>query len=229
MKQITLLFILCATAISAQELTVLNGGTLSIDSNAQLFVNGLELQPSLNYDITGPNAFTTTQTPLSSPQSVSKIIQLSNPIKNYQGNVKFYYQNAVMNNIQESDLQLGIKESEMDWVIVDSNLDTTLKVIDFNFEKPSEFYGVTAFEKSTLSTESFDSSTLQIFPNPTASLLQVNYRNDLTIEVFNLLGSSILKTSSKTVDLSNLSTGTYLIKLTDVQTDASIFKQIIKK
>jgi len=228
MKKITFLIVLFATVASAQELTVLTGGTLSMNSGALLYFDGMELQPSINYDLKGPNNFTSLESPLPNPQGIGKFIEFSNPITNYTGKVVLYYQSSDLNELEELDLKLATKDSETAWDILDSNLDLDLKKMNFTFENPVTLYGLTATRKQTLSNASFDEATLKIFPNPTTSILQINYKNDLQIEVYDFLGSSLLKTDNKSIDLSNFSTGTYLIKISDLKTNSSLFKKIIK-
>ena len=229
MKKITLLlFILIAGIGSAQELTLTQGGFLSIDSGALLYMNGMELKPSTNYDLTGPNSVAITNTPLSDPQSISKVVDLSSPLENYLGNISFYYQDSELNNIEASDLELAIMDVKTEWQLVNSDLDTDLKKVDYTFDTPITIYGLTASKKRTLNSSIFQDGSLQVFPNPTSSILNINYSSELDIEIFSVLGSSLMNTTGNKIDLSGLSTGTYLVKLSDPQTNNTIFKKIIK-
>lgn len=229
MKKITLLLFLFATVVSAQDMTFKSGGSLSIESGAFLYLNGLELQPSVNYQFDGPNNITTVETPLSDPISIKKVMEFSNPMVNYVGKVSFNYQNSDLNNLDESDLELIFKNTDMDWVDVNSKLNLDVKTIDHTFNNPVNIYGFTAIEKQTLGIANFDQKTLQVYPNPTTSLLQVNFNNEVEFEVYNLLGSSLIKKTGKSIDLSNLSAGTYLVKVSNLQNDSSVYKKIIKR
>ncbi|WP_194851180.1 T9SS type A sorting domain-containing protein [Nonlabens antarcticus] len=229
MNKITFLIVLFASVVSAQDFTVMEGGTLSISSGKMLYLNGIELRPSIDYNLANPTNFSVINTPLSSPHSISNVVELSNPLENYQGNITFYYQNSELNDLKESDLELVVMDSGSDWINLESSIDLDIKSFEFTFDNPVSIFGVTAVEKQTLSSTDFDELSLKVFPNPTTSLVEVNYKNSLQIEVFDLLGSSLLKTKNNSVDLSNFSSGMYLMKIMDVQTNKSLLKKIIKK
>jgi len=82
----------------------------------------------------------------------------------------------------------------------------------------------------TLATPSFDNAAqISVYPNPTNGILNVSVSESLSsIEVYNVLGSLVKKSqNSNQVDISELSAGSYLAKIT--ATDGrSITKKIMK-
>lgn len=71
----------------------------------------------------------------------------------------------------------------------------------------------------TLSTSEFESNAFRVYPNPVKDMLNLSYTQNITnVEVFNMLGQQVAtKTVNATqgqVDMSNLATGTYLVKVT---------------
>lgn len=77
---------------------------------------------------------------------------------------------------------------------------------------------VRVFENTSLSTTDFDSSSLSFYPNPSTDV--VNFSSSTTIEsitIYNVLGQEVFSknTDSKefSIDISNLSIGTYVAKL----------------
>lgn len=69
----------------------------------------------------------------------------------------------------------------------------------------------------TLATPSFDdASIISVYPNPTNGILNVSVKESLSsIEVYNVLGSLLKRsTNSNQVDISDLSAGSYLAKIT---------------
>jgi hypothetical protein len=74
-------------------------------------------------------------------------------------------------------------------------------------------------------------SEVVFYPNPTRGILNINFKNNLSInniKVFNILGREIeVKIINNTVDLFNLSSGIYLLKIDSEF--GSIVKRIIKE
>jgi hypothetical protein len=71
-----------------------------------------------------------------------------------------------------------------------------------------------------LSTESFNDSGLLIYPNPIKDKLNLSYTKDISdVSIYNLLGQEVItmksiNTKQKQIDMSNLSKGTYILKVT---------------
>ncbi|MEQ3663021.1 MULTISPECIES: T9SS type A sorting domain-containing protein [unclassified Olleya] len=83
----------------------------------------------------------------------------------------------------------------------------------------------------TLNIEDFQiqSSSISLYPNPTKSTLNIKTASAIAnISVYSLLGKQVIKTNSKTVDVSNLSNGVYLIKIMDVNGNKHV-KRFIKE
>lgn len=83
---------------------------------------------------------------------------------------------------------------------------------------------------STLSTLDFEVALndTKIYPNPTSETLNILSKIEIkTVEVYNLLGSRIIKTQSNAINVSALENGVYLIKITG-STNQQITKRFIK-
>ena len=70
---------------------------------------------------------------------------------------------------------------------------------------------------TNLSTSSFNMADFKVYPNPVKDILKLSYTQNISnVEVFNVLGQQVITTSinntNGTVDMSNLSTGTYMVK-----------------
>lgn len=79
-------------------------------------------------------------------------------------------------------------------------------------------FSVSAYDAS-LSTSSFNLEGFKAYPNPVKDVLNLSYTKEISkISVHNLLGQEVLSKSvnamQSQVDLSRLSTGTYLVKVT---------------
>ncbi|MFH6998070.1 T9SS type A sorting domain-containing protein [Flavobacterium sp. FlaQc-57] len=91
------------------------------------------------------------------------------------------------------------------------------------------FYMKTVYSGNLGLDTKFAARSLAIYPNPVSNQLFVSAENIQKIEVYNMLGS-LVKTAIKdteSIDLTNLTTGNYLVKITTDQ--GSVTKKIIKK
>jgi len=71
------------------------------------------------------------------------------------------------------------------------------------------------------------SNLYQVYPNPTSSSIYVNGLNIQEIEIFNMAGTSLLKTNLHNVNLNTLPKGVYMIKINSET--GSVMKKLIKK
>ncbi|MBA4283835.1 MAG: hypothetical protein C0432_06050 [Candidatus Puniceispirillum sp.] len=84
--------------------------------------------------------------------------------------------------------------------------------------------------KSSLSIASFDGSLdIKFYPNPVQTELQIQYKGDLTTSVHDINGAKLIETNSKSIDMSKMSTGTYIIKTLDNESKKTNSCKIIKK
>ena len=84
----------------------------------------------------------------------------------------------------------------------------------------------------TLRNNSFDKDSLTYYPNPVIDVLNISYSNTISsIEVYNLLGQVVKfiqpNATTTQLDMSNLPTATYLVKVTSEGKTADI--KIVKK
>ncbi|WP_397363604.1 T9SS type A sorting domain-containing protein [Olleya sp. R77988] len=68
---------------------------------------------------------------------------------------------------------------------------------------------------ATLGVEDFESNNeFTIYPNPTSSILNIKIQDDIkNIEIYNVQGQQVLVGKNKSVDVSNLALGIYLLKV----------------
>ncbi len=79
-------------------------------------------------------------------------------------------------------------------------------------------------------TETDISENLSLFPNPVSSILKIKTSNHIFFEkatVYSLLGKRVFETSSKQINLENLSAGIYFVKV--VTNKGSVTKKIVKE
>ncbi len=91
-------------------------------------------------------------------------------------------------------------------------------------------HDITFTDNCTLSLNENNLFDLQVYPNPTKNILNITSNVEIKqIEVFNLLGQSVLKhTNQNNINVSYLSKGIYTLKIIDVNKQFT-FKKFIKK
>lgn len=88
-------------------------------------------------------------------------------------------------------------------------------------------------ESQTASTNELDKSQLKIYPNPVSDVLNIDYSSTISkFIIFDLVGRKIGEFSNSgnlnSIDVSNLSTGTYLLKIQTEDNSQSTIKFIKK-
>jgi subtilisin-like proprotein convertase family protein len=90
-------------------------------------------------------------------------------------------------------------------------------------------------ENLSLNAKKFDTSLIQVYPNPAKNTLTVQFEKiqHLDVVLFDLLGRQVLSkvlksSSSNTIDVSSLSSGTYIMQLTDNENNKTSKKIIIE-
>lgn len=83
---------------------------------------------------------------------------------------------------------------------------------------------------TTLSTENFALTDIAIYPNPTSDKLNIQgIANLQRVEIYSILGKEIqIASNNTTIDVSNLQTGVYFLKITDDQ-NRSVVKKFVKE
>jgi hypothetical protein len=79
-------------------------------------------------------------------------------------------------------------------------------------------FRISAYDAS-LGNNSFDNTNFSYYPNPVKNTLNLSYNQEISnVEVFNLLGqkvsSNVINANAAQIDMSNLATGSYLVKVT---------------
>ena len=82
---------------------------------------------------------------------------------------------------------------------------------------------------SLSNNEIIEENNLLIYPNPSASIINIKSSGNVTSTIYDITGKKVLYTKSKIIDISNLSKGIYLIKIKDEINNSIETKKIIKK
>ena len=214
----------------SQDLTILSGSSLTVLPGTDFYVNGINFNPtSSNLTLAGPIDFSKTATPVG--ESIDRVFNFSNPITNFEGDVTFYYEDPELTTTGASaaTLMLRVKNGAT-W---SSDLTPTrnglLNTLTYSFPPSTSFSSVTASKPGiTLSINKFNELKINLFPNPVITSFQIS--TDLSIEtlIYNNLGQAVFKSKEKNINVSQLSAGTYLIIVKDVNSNKFNSYQIIK-
>jgi flagellar hook assembly protein FlgD len=84
-------------------------------------------------------------------------------------------------------------------------------------------------DTSTASTENNQSNTITIYPNPTTSILTIKGSTEYNIKVYDIAGRTVMTHTGNTIDMSNLSPATYIIKAVDNSNNEEFTYRVIKE
>jgi hypothetical protein len=228
-KKFNLLIIIMLSACCyAQDITIANGELLFINSSTNFYVNGLAFLPSADFMINGPNAISKTSTALD-PQSINRVFTSNNLISDFQGTLTLFYDDLELNGVTESDLVLQVKDGSNIWNSLTGALDTSANTLSYTFGSTIDFSSVTASASGvTLAINKLKDFDIQLFPNPTTSKVYINSDFNVDVKVYNIIGEEILKSNEKAIDLSALTTGSYIFIIRNLENNTVGSYKILK-
>ena len=71
-------------------------------------------------------------------------------------------------------------------------------------------------------------STPTLYPNPTSSLLALNSDKEYDIEVYDMAGNKVMALTGNTIDMSHLSSATYIVKALDKVENEEVSYKVVK-
>ena len=209
-------------------LTVGASGAVTINSGGTLNVSGLELSPNSNYTITETQVSKEmTAVSLGETQAMEKVYSLDTDLEDFSGTITYNYVDSEMNNLSHNASMYVYGSTSSAW---SEYLDTDSAdyTVTSTFTSPNQIGKVTAGALNSLSIEDAMAMGIRIYPNPFSSVINVDYSEDLQLTLFNVLGQQVLSASSKTINISKLDQGTYILRTKDSNNNINNFK-IIKR
>ena len=73
-----------------------------------------------------------------------------------------------------------------------------------------------------------DQTTPTLYPNPTSSLLALNSDKEYDIEVYDMAGNKVMALKGNTIDMSHLSSATYIVKALDKIENEEVSYKVVK-
>ena len=217
----------------SQILTVNTGSSVSISSGSSITLDGLEIAPSDTYVISGANdvSLSATAATAGSNSSVSRVYSSSALLSGFTGTLTFSYLEGELNDIAEADLVLELQADDDSWTTYVGTVDQANNTVSYTFTEAVSFKAVTASASgATLTVEDVlqPKSGISVYPNPTANRIYIQGENILQAELFDLRGRKVKATNQKQIDLSDITSGSFVLKVTTDNNNTKSFK-IIKR
>ena len=231
---LSLVGILACPFLFSQILTVNSGSSISIPTNSSISLDGLEIAPTNNtYVISGANNISRSATAATaeSNSSVSRVYNSSALLSDFIGTLTFSYLEGELNDIEEGDLVLELKSDDDSWTTYEGTVDEINNKVSYTFNDPVSFKAVTVSSaNATLTVEDIYplDSKISVYPNPTANRIYIQGENILQAELFDLRGRKVKTTNQKQIDLSDMGSGSFILKVTTNKNISKSFK-IIKQ
>ena len=235
MKDIIILFsiLFTSTVLFSQILTVNHGSSVSISSGSSITLDGLEIAPADTYTISGANDISRSATAATAGtnSSVSRVYSSTALLSDFTGTLTFSYLDGELNDIVEGDLVLELQADDDSWTTYTGTVDEVNNTVSYTFNDPVSFKAVTASTAdATLTIEDIYplDSRISVYPNPTANRVYIQGENILQAELFDLRGRKVKETIQKQIDLSEITSGSFILKVTTDNNKTKSFK-IIKR
>ena len=217
----------------SQILTVNSGSSVSVASGSSVTLGGLEIAPDDTYVISGDNAISRASTPISSGSnsSVSRVYSSTALLSGFTGTLTFSFLEGELNGIAEGDLVLELQADDDSWTSYNGTVNETNNTVNYTFSEAVSFKAVTASAAgATLTIEDLSptTSSIHVYPNPTANRVYIQAENITKAELFDLMGRKVMETNQDQIDISNISSGSYILQVTTQNNKTQSFK-IIKQ
>jgi len=209
-------------------LTVGSSGALTINSGGTLNVSGLELSPSSEYTINETQVSKElTAVSLNGTPAMEKVYSLDADIENFLGTISYNYVDSEMNGLSHDASMYVYDTTSSEWTeyLDTDSADYTVTSV---FDPPIQINQVTVGAPNSLAVEDIIAMGIRIYPNPSSSVINIDYHEDLQLTLFNVLGQQVMSSNSKSINISNLDQGTYILRAKDSNNTINNFK-IIKR
>ena len=227
-KNFFILMIIFTSTLAAQVVNVAEGNNIIIATGATLDIAGLQLTPSADYTIVGENSVSkgSEVITIDGNESMSKSYTAGVSLEGFTGSIMYNYTDDEMNGVTHT-ASLYVMNSNSEWIQYEDE-DTEEGTVTYAFTDPLEIMAVTAGVQAGLSTIESEIPGIRIYPNPSSSIVNIDYSEELEVRIFNILGQQVLESNSKTINISNFEKGTYFLITKDENNSITNFK-LIKK
>jgi hypothetical protein len=158
---------------------------------------------------------------------MERVYSADSDIQDFTGTISYSYADNEMNGLTH-DASLFIYDTASSAWMEYPDTDSSENIVTSSFDSPLQINLVTVGAPGSLSVQDPMASGIKIYPNPSSSVINIDYTENLELTLFNILGQKVLSTTSKTINISNLEQGTYFLSTKDSNNNINNFK-IIKR
>ena len=225
--------LLACPFLFSQILTVNTGASVSVASGSSINLDGLEIAPADTYVISGANSVSRSITAATAGgnNSVLRVYSTSALLSGFTGTLTFSYLDGELNGITEGDLVMELQADDDSWSTYVGTVDQANNTVSYTFTEAVSFKAVTASASgATLTVEDVlqPQSGISVYPNPTANRIYIQGENILQAELFDLRGRKVKATTQNQLDLSDIGSGSFILKVITNNNETKSFK-IIKR
>ena len=87
------------------------------------------------------------------------------------------------------------------------------------------------FTNNTLSSSDFSQNNLEVklYPNPVNDVLNIETALEIqNVEIYNIQGQKVLSSNQKQINISDLASGMYMVRIQDIDNNSATKKIVIK-
>jgi hypothetical protein len=234
MKKITLLIVVVSSSLFAQTplMLVSSGSSVTIGSDSQLNVGGLNLSPTSNYtisetEITKDNSAVISET----EESITSVYALSIPQPNFSGAIEVRYEDSELNGNTESALAAFSRpdSSDSEWIEHSGSVDTNENLVTGAALADVTLGEITAATSGILTVKPITSVfEVLLYPNPVQSHLEIKCEGELKSVLYSVTGAKLFETRAKRIDMNSFPSGVYFINVTKLTNQQTNTFKIIK-
>ena len=219
--------------VFGQIITINSGSSVTIPSGSSITLDGFEIAPADTYVISGANDVSRSNTAATAGgnNSVLRVYSTSALLSGFTGTLTFSYLDGELNGITEGDLVMELQADDNSWTTYVGTVDQTNNTVSYTFTEAVSFKAVTASASgASLTVEDIfqPQSGISVYPNPTANRIYIQGENVLQAELFDLRGRKVKTTTQNQLDLSDIGSGSFILKVTTDNNNIKSFK-IIKR
>ena len=223
--------LLACPFLFSQILTVNTGASVSVASGSSINLDGLEITPADTYVISGANDVSRSITAATAGgnNSVLRVYSTSALLSGFTGTLTFYYLDEELNGITEGDLVMELQADDDSWTTYVGTLDPANNTVSYTFTEAVSFKAVTASASgASLTVEDIlhPNSGISVYPNPTANRIYIQGENVFGAELFDLRGRKVKTATQNHLDLSDITSGSFILKVTTDNNNTKSFKII---
>ena len=105
---------------------------------------------------------------------------------------------------------------------------TTVALADDTWDYSIFSFIMYDLEAQNLASNVPQQTTPTLYPNPTSSLLALNSDKEYDIEVYDMAGNKVMALTGNTIDMSHLSSATYIVKALDKVENEEVSYKVVK-